>query len=50
MTVKDGMLGAADLFATLCGALGIDHKRLNVSDIGRPSRIADGAPATSVLL
>jgi len=50
MSVEDGMLGASDLFATLCGALGIDPKQLNVSDIGRPFRIADGNPATSVLL
>lgn len=50
MTVEDGMLSAADLFATLCAALGIDHKRLNLSDIGRPFRIADGAPAMDVLL
>lgn len=49
MTVEDGRIGVGDVLATLCGALGIDHHRRNMSDIGRPFRVAKGAPVASVL-
>lgn len=49
MTVEDGEIGVGDLLATLCCALGIDPKRQNTSDIGRPFRIAEGKPIASVL-
>lgn len=49
MTVEDGKIGVGDLLATLCGALGIDPKRQNVSDIGRPFKIAEGKAVAEVL-
>jgi hypothetical protein len=49
MTVEDGKIDVGDLLATLCAALGIDHRRLHVSDIGRPFKIADGTPVKAVL-
>lgn len=49
MNVEEGQIGVGDLLATLCGALGIDHRRQNVSDIGRPFRLAEGQPVQAVL-
>ena len=49
MTVEEGKIGVGDLLATLCGALGIDPKRQNVSDIGRPFKIAEGKPVDEIL-
>ena len=48
-TVQDGMISQGDLLATLCAALRIDHKRQNISEIGRPFRIAEGEPINAVL-
>ena len=31
------------LLATVCGALGIDHEKQNMSNVGRPIRIVDKA-------
>jgi hypothetical protein len=47
--VEDGQLGVGDLLATLCAAAGIDPKRRNMSDIGRPFKIAEGTPVAAVL-
>jgi hypothetical protein len=47
--VVDGMVTTVDLLATLCGALGVDHKTQNMSDVGRPFRISDGTPIEAVL-
>ncbi|MBI3861019.1 MAG: DUF1501 domain-containing protein [Planctomycetia bacterium] len=49
MSVEDGRIDVGDLLATLCAAIGIDHTHLNVSEIGRPFRIADGKPVRAVL-
>ncbi len=49
MTVEEGKIGVGDLLATLCGALGIDPKRQNVSDIGRPFKIAEVKPIDELL-
>jgi hypothetical protein len=49
MNVEDGQIDEADLLATLCAALGIDPKKQNLSDIGRPFRIAEGDPVREVL-
>ncbi len=49
MTVESGKMDVGDLFATLCGALQIDHRMLNTSNIGRPFRIAEGQPVKEVL-
>lgn len=49
MTVEEGKIDVGDLLATLCVALGIDPRRQNTSDIGRPFKIADGMPVKQVL-
>ncbi len=49
MSVADGQTDVGDLLATLCGALGIDPRKQNLSDIGRPFRIAEGKPIKEVL-
>jgi uncharacterized protein (DUF1501 family) len=49
MTVEEGQIDVGDLLATLCAALGIDPRRQNMSDIGRPFKIADGQPISAVL-
>jgi hypothetical protein len=43
MTVEDRPVSVPDFMATICTALGIDPRKQNVSDIGRPIRIADPA-------
>ncbi|MEX1233318.1 MAG: DUF1501 domain-containing protein [Planctomycetaceae bacterium] len=50
MLVEENPVGVGDVLATLCRALGIDHKRQNISDIGRPFRIAEGTPIDAVLM
>jgi hypothetical protein len=49
MTVEEGEIDETDLLATLCAALGVDPRRQNVSDIGRPFKIAEGEPVKEVL-
>jgi hypothetical protein len=49
MMVEEGMMTAADVHATLCKALRLDHRHQNMSDIGRPFRLSDGKPADAVL-
>lgn len=49
MKVEDGLLTPGDLLATLCSALGIDPGRQNISDIGRPFKLADGKPEKRLL-
>jgi hypothetical protein len=41
-TVEEGKVDVPDVLATLCLALGIDPKQQNVSEVGRPIRIAEG--------
>jgi hypothetical protein len=41
MTVETRPTSVADLVATVCRALGIDHTRQNMSNVGRPIRVAD---------
>jgi uncharacterized protein (DUF1501 family) len=41
MKVVDRPIAVPDLMATICKALGIDPSRQNLSDVGRPIRIAD---------
>jgi uncharacterized protein (DUF1501 family) len=43
MTVADRPVSVPDFMATVCTALGIDPTKQNVSDVGRPIRIADPA-------
>ncbi|MES2788553.1 MAG: DUF1501 domain-containing protein [Planctomycetota bacterium] len=41
MTVKDKPIATADLLATVCQAVGVDHLTQNVSNVGRPIRLVD---------
>ncbi len=41
MKVKDRPVSAADLLATICHAVGVDPMGQNMSNVGRPIRIAD---------
>jgi uncharacterized protein (DUF1501 family) len=50
MEVEEGKIDQSDLLATLCAALGIDHTRENISDIGRPFKLAEGKPIKDVLV
>ena len=43
MSVEDRPVAVPDLMATICKALGIDPSKQNLSDVGRPIRIADPA-------
>jgi uncharacterized protein (DUF1501 family) len=40
-TVEERVTSTADFLATVCGALGIDHEKQNMSNVGRPIRIVD---------
>jgi hypothetical protein len=49
MTVEEGKVGVADVLATVCAALGIDHKKKNPSNVDRPIPITDkGTPIKGV--
>jgi len=48
-TVKVGKVGVGDLLATLCAAAGIDPGTQNISEMGRPIRIAEGTPVREIL-
>lgn len=48
-TVVEGQVGVGDVLATLATALGTDPKQQNISEIGRPIRLADGEPIRAVL-
>lgn len=51
MTVKDRPVASADFLATICQAVGVDHLTQNVSNVGRPIRIAepDAKPLKEIL-
>ena len=51
MAIEDKAVSVPDFMATICTALGIDPRKQNISDIGRPIRIADptGQPIREVL-
>ena len=49
MTVEDGKIDVGNLLATLSRALGIDPQKQNISEVGRPFRIAEGTPVNEVL-
>ncbi|MCA1685415.1 MAG: DUF1501 domain-containing protein, partial [Planctomycetia bacterium] len=50
-TVEDRVVSVPDFIATVCTALGVDPRTQNVSNVGRPIRIADPAakPITEAL-
>jgi len=47
MAVKDPPTTVPQLLATVCQALGIDHQKQNLSNVGRPIRIV--APGTKAV-
>lgn len=49
MKVEDGLVTPGDLLATLCAALGLNPSQQNVSDVGRPFKLADGKPVKGIL-
>ena len=49
MEVVDGKVGAEDVLATLCEALGVSSAAYLMSDSGRPIPITDGTPIRKIL-
>jgi hypothetical protein len=49
MEVADGKVGAEDVLATLCEALGVPAKTTQMSNVGRPIPITEGTPIRGVL-
>jgi len=48
-TVEENQVDVPDVLATLCRALGVDPATQNISDLGRPIKIADGKPIAALL-
>jgi uncharacterized protein (DUF1501 family) len=46
-SIKDRPVAVSELLATVCEALGIDHQKQNLSNVGRPIRIV--APGTKAV-
>ncbi|HET6880973.1 MAG TPA: DUF1501 domain-containing protein [Pirellulales bacterium] len=49
MTVEDGKVDVGDVLATLCAALGINPAAENISEEGRPIKIAEGKAIEAIL-
>ena len=51
MKVDDRPVSVQDLFATMCKAVGLDSMKQNVSNVGRPIRLADptAKPITEII-
>ena len=49
MTVVDNKVSEGDVLATLCRALGVDPATENISEQGRPIRIAEGTAIEEIL-
>jgi hypothetical protein len=49
-TVVEGKVDVGDVLATLCAALGIDPATDNISEEGRPIKIAEGKPIEAILV
>ena len=47
--VKDGQVDVPDILATLCAAVGVDPETKNVSDQGRPIKLAEGKAIRDIL-
>jgi uncharacterized protein (DUF1501 family) len=48
-TVEDGRIEVGDLLATLAAAVGVRPETENLSEMGRPIKIAEGKPVAAVL-
>jgi uncharacterized protein (DUF1501 family) len=49
MEVVEGKVGAEDVLATLCQALGVPSDSMQMSDLGRPLPITEGTPIRAIL-
>jgi len=49
-TVEENKVEIGDVLATLATALGIDPETQNVSELGRPIKIAEGKPIRELLV
>jgi uncharacterized protein (DUF1501 family) len=47
--VVEGKANEADILATLCSALGVEPHKENISDVGRPIKIAEGTSIKDIL-
>jgi uncharacterized protein (DUF1501 family) len=47
--VTDGKVDIGDVLATLCRAVGVDPEKENVSNQGRPIKLAEGKPIEPIL-
>jgi len=47
--VVEGKTDIPDILATLCAAVGVDPDEKNISEQGRPIRLADGSPIREIL-
>jgi uncharacterized protein (DUF1501 family) len=48
-TVEDGRIEVGDLLATVAAAVGVKPDSENLSEMGRPIKIAEGKPVTAIL-
>lgn len=48
-SIVDGMVDTGNLLTTLCHALGVNPRIQNISNVGRPIRIAEGRPIKPLL-
>jgi hypothetical protein len=48
-TVEEDKVGAADVLATLCEAIGVPADTENISETGRPLKIVEGTPIRELL-
>ena len=48
-TVEENQVDVPDVLATLCRALGVDPAACNISEMGRPIKIAEGKPIEALL-
>ena len=42
LAVEEGKVDVGDVLATLCTALGVDPNETNISEVGRPIKLAEG--------
>lgn len=49
MRVEDGKVDVGDVLATLSSAVGVDPSTQNISEVGRPIKIAEGTPISAIL-
>ena len=49
MRVEDGKVDVGDVLATLCSAVGVDPDSANISEVGRPIKLAEGKPISAIL-